>query len=185
MMSDSDAALRLAAVGAARAAHVRPLYVLGSIREAGGGCRCFSTAIAAGAVWLLLRTDFFDRAAVAPGAARRRILAAARPLYVVGSTLPPPRASELRRRLAGRALRSVLLDAAARPPVLEHRRDLDGTLGSHLGVHFSPTLLLLAPLYALWPSPLALVAAQALVVALAMVPLYRLLERDMGEAGAR
>jgi predicted membrane protein DUF2079 len=61
---------------------------------------------------------------------------------------------------------------------------IDGTLGSHLGVHFSPTLLLLAPLYALWPSPLVLVAAQALVVALAMVPLYRLLERDMGEAGA-
>ena len=61
---------------------------------------------------------------------------------------------------------------------------VDGTLGSHFGIHFSPTLLGLVPLYALWRTPLALLAAQSAALALAAVPLYHLLKREAGPAGA-
>jgi hypothetical protein len=61
---------------------------------------------------------------------------------------------------------------------------VDGTLGSHFGIHFSPTLLLLVPLYSVWRSPLALLAAQSLALGLAPVPLYHLLKREAGAAGA-
>jgi uncharacterized membrane protein len=55
---------------------------------------------------------------------------------------------------------------------------VDGSLGSHFGVHFSPTLLLLTvPLYAVWPSPMALLVLQAVFAALAPVVLYLLLRR--------
>lgn len=47
---------------------------------------------------------------------------------------------------------------------------------NHLGVHWSPFLLLLAPLYALVPSPYTLLLIQALVLALGAVPLYFLAE---------
>ena len=60
---------------------------------------------------------------------------------------------------------------------------VDGSLGSHFGVHFSPTLFLLVPLYALWPSPLTLLAVQAVAVALAPVPLYLLLRPRLGAWG--
>lgn len=54
---------------------------------------------------------------------------------------------------------------------------IDGSLASHLGLHFSPTLLVLLPFYALWPHPALLMAAQALAIGLAAVPLYHLLVR--------
>jgi uncharacterized membrane protein len=54
---------------------------------------------------------------------------------------------------------------------------IDGTLVSHFGLHFSPTLLLLTPFFALWPKPITLMAAQIVVIALAPVPLYFLLRR--------
>jgi uncharacterized membrane protein len=40
-----------------------------------------------------------------------------------------------------------------------------------LGDHFHPAVAVLAPLYRLWPSPLALLVAQAALIALAAVPL--------------
>lgn len=43
-----------------------------------------------------------------------------------------------------------------------------------LGDHFHPILALLAPVYRLWPSPMALLVAQAALLALSAVPLTRL-----------
>ena len=60
---------------------------------------------------------------------------------------------------------------------------VDGSLGRHFGIHFSPTLLLLVPLYAVWPSPLSLMVAQALALALAVLPLYLLLRPHAGSLG--
>lgn len=143
-----------------------------------------STAVAALAVGLLLRTDALDRAAAALAPRAGRVLALAIVLYVAVAIF---------------VARARLLDFGGAPqlglfgqsfwtllhghPFSNTGDTLDGTLGSHLGVHFSPALLVLAPLYALYPDPLTLVAAQAIGVALATVPLYRMLVRDMGEAG--
>ena len=54
---------------------------------------------------------------------------------------------------------------------------IDGGVASHLGLHFSPTLLVLLPFYALWPHPALLMAGQVLAIGLAPVPLYHLLRR--------
>jgi len=61
---------------------------------------------------------------------------------------------------------------------------IDGSLVSHLGLHFSPTLLVLLPFYALWPHPAVLMAAQALAIGLAPVPLYHLLRRHVRPSAA-
>lgn len=50
--------------------------------------------------------------------------------------------------------------------------------------HFSPLLLALVPLYALAPSPLTLLVAQSVAVALACVPLYGLARRHLPPAAA-
>lgn len=44
--------------------------------------------------------------------------------------------------------------------------------GSHFAVHFSPTLLLLVPFYALWQSPYALLLIQSLALGMGALPLY-------------
>lgn len=61
---------------------------------------------------------------------------------------------------------------------------VDGSLASHFGVHFSPTLLLLLPVYALFPSPLTLLFLQSLAVALGPAVLFILLRRELGCPGA-
>ncbi|MFC7309572.1 DUF2079 domain-containing protein [Streptomyces monticola] len=53
-----------------------------------------------------------------------------------------------------------------------------------LGDHFHPILVELVPLYWLWPSPLSLLAAQAALLALAVVPLARWAYRSTGRAAA-
>ena len=162
-----------------------PLYTVAQHPAGWWWLPLLATALAASAVALLLRSDAFDRAAAALAPHAGWLLALAILLYVAGSTLL------VRARLAhfgfssqvglfGQSYWTLLRGH----PFSNTGETIDGTLGSHLGVHFSPTLLLLAPLYALVPDPLVLVAAQALVVALATVPLYRMLARDMGEAGA-
>ncbi len=45
--------------------------------------------------------------------------------------------------------------------------------GSLLGVHFSPILLLMAPFFILYPSPVTLLVAQSVGLALGAFPLYR------------
>ena len=64
------------------------------------------------------------------------------------------------------------------------QESVNGTLASHFGVHFSPTLLVLTPFYALWPSALTLMAGQAVALALAPVPLYAWLRPRVGGAAA-
>ena len=49
---------------------------------------------------------------------------------------------------------------------------------SFLGHHFSPILLALAPLYWVYPDPVALLAVQAVLLAIAGIPIY-LLARDL------
>ena len=51
-------------------------------------------------------------------------------------------------------------------------RDAGGPRHSFLGLHFEPTLILLLPVYALWPGPESLLLAQVLFVALAAFPIY-------------
>jgi uncharacterized membrane protein len=69
-------------------------------------------------------------------------------------------------------------------PFANTHETLDGTLGSHFGVHFSPTLLLLAPFYRLWPSPLLLLAFQSLAIALVPLPVYALFAPLVGRVAA-
>ncbi|GHC40624.1 hypothetical protein GCM10010507_13580 [Streptomyces cinnamoneus] len=61
-------------------------------------------------------------------------------------------------------------------PVVE----LKGPGFQELGDHFSPILATLAPFYRLWPSPLVLLLAQAALMAVAVVPLTRWAQRDLG-----
>src|SRR5262249_49775454 len=61
---------------------------------------------------------------------------------------------------------------------------LDGTLVSHFGLHFSPTLLVLLPFFALFPHPLTLAAGQVAATALAPVPLYHLMRRRVPPSAA-
>ena len=49
---------------------------------------------------------------------------------------------------------------------------------NHFAVHFSPFLVILVPLYALWQSPYLLLISQSLALALAALPLY-LLAKDL------
>ena len=162
-----------------------PLYLLTPQSFGWWWLPCSSTALATLAVALLLRTQLMDRAAAALAPHAGRLLALAVVVYAGASTVAVHarllgfgESSDL--GLFGQSCWTLLHGH----PFSNSVETLDGSLGSHLGVHFSPTLLLLAPLYAALPYPLTLVAAHALMVALAAVPLYRLLERDLGEAGA-
>jgi uncharacterized membrane protein len=59
----------------------------------------------------------------------------------------------------------------------------DGSTGEQvvrLGTHVDPFLILLAPLWMVWPSPLALAFAQILVVALGTLPVFWLGRRHLG-----
>src|SRR5262249_5805196 len=51
-------------------------------------------------------------------------------------------------------------------------------------IHFSPTLLVIAPFYAVWRDPIVLMAAQALALGLAPVPVYHLVAPRVGRAAA-
>ena len=50
--------------------------------------------------------------------------------------------------------------------------DVDGEQISRLGSHFDPILVLLAPLWSLWPSPELLLVVQAVVVAAGALPVF-------------
>ncbi len=55
---------------------------------------------------------------------------------------------------------------------------------SMLGDHFSPILILLAPLYWLWSDPGTLLVAQAALIAASIVPVFLFAEPRMGRVGA-
>lgn len=56
--------------------------------------------------------------------------------------------------------------------------------GSFFGVHFSPILLAILPIYAVYPSIATLLAVQALVLGIGAVPIYRLSRSLLGSVGA-
>jgi uncharacterized membrane protein len=56
--------------------------------------------------------------------------------------------------------------------------------GSFFGVHFSPILLAILPLYALYPSVATLLAVQALALGIGAVPIYRLSRLVLGNVGS-
>ncbi|MDQ5820966.1 MAG: DUF2079 domain-containing protein [Actinomycetota bacterium] len=59
--------------------------------------------------------------------------------------------------------------------------DLHGEQFTRLGAHVDPILVLLAPLWWLWPSPDLLLTVQAVAVALGAVPVYRLSRKHLGD----
>ncbi|MBI1797835.1 MAG: DUF2079 domain-containing protein [Candidatus Eisenbacteria bacterium] len=69
-------------------------------------------------------------------------------------------------------------------PFANTHETLDGSLGSHWAIHFSPTLLVIAPVYVMWRDPIVLMAAQALALGLVPVPVYHLLVPRVGRAAA-
>jgi len=62
--------------------------------------------------------------------------------------------------------------------------DLQGRQISRLGAHFDPVLVLLVPLWLLWPDPASLLVAQAVAVALGAIPVYALARRHLGSGAA-
>ena len=60
----------------------------------------------------------------------------------------------------------------------------DGKQASRLGSHVDPILALFALPWLVWPSPVMLLVAQALIVALAAWPAYRLGRRFLGDPRA-
>ncbi|MFI5934215.1 DUF2079 domain-containing protein [Actinoplanes sp. NPDC051494] len=61
---------------------------------------------------------------------------------------------------------------------------LKGTNFPQLGDHFSPILVVLAPFYRVFPSPLTLLVAQAVLLAVAVVPIAGLAHRTLGPRAA-
>jgi uncharacterized membrane protein len=57
-------------------------------------------------------------------------------------------------------------------------------IGSYLGNHVRPILLLLAPFYRLWPDPRLLLILQSIALGLAAVPLYWIARRQAGDSTA-
>ena len=57
---------------------------------------------------------------------------------------------------------------------LYYTADLPVTNGSMMGVHFSPILLLILPIYALYPAPANLLVLKSFILALGAVPVYQL-----------
>jgi len=57
--------------------------------------------------------------------------------------------------------------------------DLRGEQVSRLGAHVDPVLVLLAPLWWVWPSPSMLLTVQAIAIALGALPLFRLAAKHL------
>lgn len=57
-------------------------------------------------------------------------------------------------------------------------------IGNYLGNHVRPLLLLLAPLYRLWPDPRSLLVVQAVALGAAAFPLYQIARRRIGNKPA-
>ncbi|HAM25227.1 MAG TPA: hypothetical protein DCP11_00575 [Microbacteriaceae bacterium] len=70
--------------------------------------------------------------------------------------------------------------AALRPPIV----DLKGPGFNLLGDHFHPILVLIAPFYALFPTPITILVAQAFLFALAAWPLVAWARRALGSSVA-
>lgn len=160
------------------AANARPGAVVWGVLAA-------ATATAAVALLLLLKTGALDRAAARMNPFSGRLLTVAIIVYIVVSAIVArARLNDFltydQLGLFGQSYWTLLHGHA----FANTAESIDGSLVSHFGIHFSPTLLLLAPFYALWPNPLTLLIGQAAAVPLAMVPLYLLVRREVGGAVA-
>lgn len=141
-----------------------------------------ATAVAIGAVLSLDRLEDVESKL---GGAMPTALTAFAVLYTIWATL----AAHARLENVGDFSQSALYGQSFWTllhglPFANTHETLDGTLGSHFGVHFSPTLLLLAPFYRLWPTPLVLLGFQSLAVALVPVPVYALFAPRVGRVAA-
>ena len=58
--------------------------------------------------------------------------------------------------------------------------DVNGEQISRLGAHFDPIVVLLVPLWWIWPSPELLLVVQAVAVALGAIPVYLLAKKHLG-----
>ena len=142
-------------------------------------------ALAFGAIAFLFRSDLLDRAESHLG----RFMPALLACFVVGYTAWATLLAHARLEAVGDFSQSALYGQSFWTllrglPFANTHETLDGTLGSHFGVHFSPTLLLLTPFYAMWPHPLVLLAFQSLAIALVPVPVYALLAPRVGRVAA-
>ena len=163
-----------------------PSFVLGSHPgPAGLAALALAFAIALLTAWTFERTRLLERFARPIDRRANLILAIALIAYVAFST-----ATSLHRLarfehapmigLFGQSYWTQLRGFA----FANTQESIDGTLGSHFAIHFSPALLILAPFYSLWPKPVVLVVAQAVVLALAMLPLAALLRPHAGRGVA-
>lgn len=64
-----------------------------------------------------------------------------------------------------------------------HVTEVGGAEVSRLGIHVDPIILLLVPLWRLWPTPILLLAVQALALGAGALPLYRLAQKKLGSEG--
>ncbi len=144
-----------------------------------------ATAVAFAAPVVLARTDWLERAAAGLGRAAGALVWSAVLAYVVMSVAVAARGIAgfgdfdqlgVFHQSVWTTLHGHLFANTT------HTRD--GSMCSHLGVHFSPTLLLLVPPYAVWPTPLTLQAANAVAMGLIPLPLFALLRRRVGRGPA-
>lgn len=82
----------------------------------------------------------------------------------------------------GNMVQAVWSTAQGRPLELTH--GATGEQMVRLGAHVDPFLVLLAPLWAVWPSPLSLALAQIVVVSLGALPVFWLGRRHLGSERA-
>jgi len=82
----------------------------------------------------------------------------------------------------GNMVQAVWSTTQGRPLEMTHWST--GEQISRLGVHVDPFLVLLAPLWAVWPSPLALAFAQVAAVSLGALPVFWLGKRHLGSERA-
>lgn len=86
--------------------------------------------------------------------------------------------------------RSTGFDLGLFDQVVWHLSNLDAPasslkgLGSIFGDHFSPILVVFAPLYWLWSSPVMLLVAQAILVCAAALPIFAFARGRMGDGAA-
>ena len=96
-------------------------------------------------------------------------------LFASSATAPRLPAWPLRPRQHG----AGGLEHGARPSARDDRR-ATGEQFIRLGAHVDPFLVLLAPLWIVWPSPLALALAQIVAVSLGALPVFWLGRRHLG-----
>ncbi len=143
------------------------------------------SVLALGAVGVYARTNLMDRVAGRLGGAAPILLGFTVALYTAVSVyLAHGRLVEFSPHLSQLGIFAQSAWTTLHGHFFANTHEtVDGSLGGHFGIHFSPTLLLLVPLYAVWPSPLSLMVAQALALALAVLPLYLLLRPHAGSLG--